>query len=204
MKIEFYILSIFVYFLYVNAEKRNSDVLLPRIQRLQFQLFKSMQKSVNVLNTATFVTKCSDAGCSKTTHEKVGNVTRVTKCQPGFKEFRDHCYKYVKTERNFFEAEMFCRTQQSSLVEISDAKEEKWIKSIFDKFSSPLWISGTDLSKKGQWKWLSTELPMKFTNWARGQPGNGDEHCVVFTNGWDDYPCSHLEASVCEYSLQKA
>ena len=128
MKIEFYILSIFVYFLYVNAEKRNSDVLLPRIQRLQFQLFKSMQKSVNVLNTATFVTKCSDAGCSKTTHEKVGNVTRVTKCQPGFKEFRDHCYKYVKTERNFFEAEMFCRTQQSSLVEISDARRKNGLK----------------------------------------------------------------------------
>lgn len=56
-------------------------------------------------------------------------------------------------------------------METSDAKEEKWIKSIFDKFSSPLWISGTDLSKKGQWKWLSTGLPMKFTNWARGQPG---------------------------------
>lgn len=190
MKIGFYLLGIIGFILYTNAEKRYSNALLSSIQRLQFQLFKSMQWRVNVLKTATFVTKCSDAGCSK-----------HTKCQAGFTKYRDHCYKHVTTKMNFFDAEMFCRTQQASLVEINDAYEERWIRSIFKKSWFNLWISANDLSRNGQWKWLSSGLPLRYTNWAPSQPGNSHEHCaLIASDGWHDYPCSVLVHSVCEYS----
>ena len=81
------------------------------------------------------------------------------KCKQGFKMFRNHCYKFVTTKMNFFNAEMFCRTQQSSLVDIGDAEEDKWIKKISNELSSDVWISATDLAQAGEWKWLSTGLP---------------------------------------------
>lgn len=77
---------------------------------------------------------------------------------------------------NFFEAEMFCRTQQSSLTDICDANEEQWIRKLME--DPKIWTSGSDLAEHGEWKWLSSGLPMTFTNWTKGQPQNNQEHCL--------------------------
>lgn len=103
---------------------------------------------------------------------------------------------------NFFNAEMFCRTQQSSLVDIGDAEEDKWIKKISNELSSDVWISATDLAQAGEWKWLSTGLPLTFTNWYHNQPEKNNEHCAVSTKRkWQDVSCSYRLVSVCKYTI---
>lgn len=192
-------------FLDVQAVRRDNNVLLSSIKRLQFQLFKSIQKETDVVKTATFETQCSDAGCSRSICMKNGGNSCgdiSMKCKQGFKMFRNHCYKFVTTKMNFFNAEMFCRTQQSSLVDIGDAEEDKWIKKISNELSSDVWISATDLAQAGEWKWLSTGLPLTFTNWYHNQPEQNNEHCAASTKlKWHDVPCSYRLVSVCKYTI---
>lgn len=68
-------------FLDVQAVRRDNNVLLSSLKRLQFQLFKSIQKETDVVKTATFETQCSDAGCSRSICMKNGgNANKALKC----------------------------------------------------------------------------------------------------------------------------
>lgn len=60
--------------------------------------------------------------------DKLSNIPQQTNCKKGFQRYQNRCYRYVSTNVTFFEAEMFCRTQQSSLADIGSAKEDQWIK----------------------------------------------------------------------------
>lgn len=131
--------------------------------------------------------------------DKLSNIQHSPKCKKGFKINQNRCYKYVATKMNFFEAEMFCRTQQSSLTDISDANEEQWIRKLME--DSHIWTSGSDLAEYGEWKWLSSGLPMTFTNWSKGQPENNKEHCLCFhkPTAWHDCGCSGKFPFICKY-----
>lgn len=123
----------------------------------------------------------------------------LTKCKKGFKINQNRCYKYVATKMNFFEAEMFCRTQRSSLTDIRDANEEQWIRKLTE--DPQIWTSGSDLAEHGEWKWLSSGLPMTFTNWTKGEPENNQERCLCFhkPTAWHDCGCSEKFAFICKY-----
>lgn len=210
----------------VHAEKRDTASLMSTIKNLYFKLYKSIQREANAIKSATFETQCFNSGCvyNTTTNniqskeadlcnmnivskldelamkmDKLGNTPQTMDCKKGFKRYRNHCYRYITTKVNFFQAEMFCRTQQSSLADISDAKEDQWIKQLFT--DPHVWISGTDLAEQGKWKWLFTGLPMNFTNWSKGEPGNANERCVCYnkSNEWHDCVCEHKFAFVCKY-----
>lgn len=210
----------------VHAEKRNTASLMSTIKKLYFKLYKSIQKEANAIKSATFETQCFNSGCFYNTAtnntqskkadlcdvnvvskldnlamkiDKLSNIPQTTDCKKGFKRFQNRCYKYISTKLNFFQAEMFCRTQQSSLADIDSAKEDQWIKQLMT--DSNVWISGTDLAEHKKWKWLSTGLPMNFTNWHRGQPGNTNEHCVSYhkPSAWHDYACDIKFAFICKY-----
>lgn len=210
----------------VHAEKRNTASIMSTIKNLHVKLYKSIQKEANAIKSATFETQCFNSGCfyniasnnkqSKKADlcdvnvvlkldnlamkiDKLGNIPRTTECKKGFKRYQNRCYKYISTKVNFFEAEMFCRTQQSSLADIGNAKEDQWFKQFMT--DSRAWVGGTDIAKQGKWKWISTGLPLNFTNWSRGEPGNAHEHCICYDkpSAWHDYPCDSKFAFICKY-----
>lgn len=210
----------------VHAEKRNTASLMSTIRNLYFKLYKSIQREANAIKSATFETQCFNSGCVYNTAtnnkqskkadlcnvnvalkldnlamkiDKLSNIPQQTNCKKGFQRYQNRCYRYVSTNVTFFEAEMFCRTQQSSLADIGSAKEDQWIKKLMT--ASRAWIGGTDIAKQGQWKWLSTGLGMNFTNWSRGEPGNPNEHCTCYDkpSAWHDYPCDSKFAFICKY-----
>lgn len=210
----------------VHAEKRNTASLMSTIRNLYFKLYKSIQREANAIKSATFETRCFNSGCFYNTAtnntrsekadmcdanvaskldnlamkiDKLNNIPQTTDCKKGFKRFQNRCYKYISTKLNFFQAEMLCRTQQSSLADIGSAKEDQWIKQLMTDTNA--WISGTDLAEQGKWKWLSTGLPMSFTNWHSGQPGGGRERCVSYhkPSAWHDYTCDYRFPSICKY-----
>ena len=37
----------------------------------------------------------------------------------------------------------------------------------------PLWTSGSDAAREGQWLWTSTSRPVQFSNWMAGEPDDG-------------------------------
>lgn len=178
--------------------EKQDDILISKIGKLHFQLFKSIQRKFNLLKTATFETWCSSDGCTFNNFTRAKQTQRQLKCRDGWQKFNEHCYKLVTTKVNFFEAEMYCRKEQSSLVDIDNAEEDAWIKGFKKDF---LWISGTDLATHGEWRWLSSGETMKFTNWAIDQPQNNQEHCAnYYIGGWHDASCSNLKSPfICKY-----
>lgn len=142
----------------VHAKKQDIAVMMSSIKRDYFKLFKSIQREASAISSATFETHCSNGGCFYNTvntsrngkivscdaHvvtrldsivmkiDKLSNIQHTTKCKTGFKINQNRCYKYVATKMNFFEAEMFCRTQQSSLTDIRDGNEEQWIRKLME------------------------------------------------------------------------
>lgn len=209
----------------VQAKKQDIAVMMSSINRDYFKLFKSIQREANAISRATFETHCSNGGCFYNTvntsrngkivscdaHvvtrldsivmkiDKLSKIQHTTKCKTGFKINQNRCYKYVATKMNFFEAEMFCRSQQSSLTDIRDGNEEQWIRKLME--DPQIWTSGSDLAEHGEWKWLSSGLPMTFTNWTKGQPQNNQEHCLCFhkPTAWHDCGCSGKFAFICKY-----
>ncbi|XP_048776325.1 collectin-12-like [Ostrea edulis] len=188
--------AVFTLVLCTTLGEKQDEILISKIGKLHFQLFKSIQRKANLVKSATFETRCSNNGCSFDDC-RGGKQKDEHKCRDGWKKFNEHCYKLITTKLNFFEAEMFCRTQQSSLVNIENTNEDAWIKGFKEKH---VWISGTDLAKHGEWKWFSSGRTMKFTNWARGQPQKNHEHCAVYyIGGWHDASCSIKSSFICKY-----
>ncbi|CAC5396457.1 unnamed protein product [Mytilus coruscus] len=50
-------------------------------------------------------------------------------CKKDWNQFKDHCYYFSKEKKSWFEAERFCRTENSSLVNINDVNENNWLMS---------------------------------------------------------------------------
>lgn len=72
-------------------------------------------------------------------------------------------------------------------------------------FSEYFWIAGNDLEKNGQYKWISSGQPFRYSKWVQGQPDNyqGKEHCVNLWKSGDDFEfndldCNSAELFICE------
>lgn len=59
-----------------------------------------------------------------------------------------------------------------------------------------VWTGATDTIHEGEWAWVGTQQPLRYTNWKPAQPNNllKNQHCIYFcTSGhdfrWDDWHC---------------
>ena len=65
-----------------------------------------------------------------------------------------------------------------------------------------LWIGVNDLIKEGKWTWISDHSTLGYSNWKRGEPNSGNEHCGEIYKGhsftWNNAECYQLHGYICE------
>ncbi|XP_061174176.1 perlucin-like protein isoform X2 [Saccostrea echinata] len=175
---------------------------MKNISDLHFQLFSSIQERAKIIKTAVFETQCSESGCTFDACDKRKPLKSV--CNQGWKLYNGHCYQLFSTKMNWFEAQLFCRKQGTTLLQINDAVESKWLLKNYPKVR--YWIDLTDAGKEGKWMTLSTGKGPTFTAWIKGQPDNagGNEDCAINNwskpGHWNDERCSSTFQVMCESS----
>ncbi|KAJ8311767.1 hypothetical protein KUTeg_011122 [Tegillarca granosa] len=68
------------------------------------------------------------------------------------------------------------------------------------------WIDVTDQGTPGTYVYGSTQAPVNFLDFNRGEPNNANHHCVGFLGEvdfrWDDAPCSSKRNFICEMKTE--
>lgn len=105
-------------------------------------------------------------------------------------------------------------------VKIDDASEKEWLRSICfadlgTNNASAIWrwIGASDLVVAGQWRWADgvqfwqggpsgSQVNVRYSNWAGGEPSNQGD-CVVMQNNaadsfWSSHDCALSQPYICE------
>ncbi|KAL2078946.1 hypothetical protein ACEWY4_024690 [Coilia grayii] len=120
-------------------------------------------------------------------------------------------FHVVKEQKNWTEAQQYCREKFTDLATIDDMAEMEEIKSaVQDAGVREAWI-GLKHGSSPKWQWslagrdFYRENDAEFRNWDNGQPngGNNDERdgedCVGIHNNkkWHNYPCERQFPFLC-------
>ncbi|XP_013880211.1 galactose-specific lectin nattectin [Austrofundulus limnaeus] len=125
-------------------------------------------------------------------------------CPPGWTWYGGYCYRFVATERDWYDSEHFCNSMGASLESLETQGESTFVKELVYRsagYNKPAWVGGSDAVKEGFWFW-SNGTPFTFKDWGPGEPDNngGNENCMMINTNGDfvsDAPCSRKLASVC-------
>ncbi|XP_030635313.1 macrophage mannose receptor 1-like [Chanos chanos] len=116
-------------------------------------------------------------------------------------------YHYVNEEKNWTEAQTYCRQHYSDLVTIENTEDnERVMTSLKGTHSDLVWIGLYD--DRESWRWsldndgFYGDGEKEYRNWVSGQPDNynGDEECctVMGSGGqWNDCPCNIMVMFMC-------
>ncbi|CAG2189607.1 unnamed protein product [Mytilus edulis] len=130
-------------------------------------------------------------------------------CSKDWDRFRDHCYFVSKHKKSWFEAERFCRSKGSSLVNIKDDNENNWVMSKFKEAKvNNAWLGATDCDSD-KWIWVLNFEPVKYFKWDGNEPNGGSgENCLeMYPNsggGWNDKPCKIPLDFICKKHVVSA
>ncbi|XP_041926691.1 macrophage mannose receptor 1-like isoform X2 [Alosa sapidissima] len=115
-------------------------------------------------------------------------------------------FHVVKEQKNWTEAQRYCREEFTDLATINDMTENEKVKSmIHDGGVSQAWI-GLKQGSSPKWQWsladgdFYRENETEFRNWGKNQPEEGDEYCVVqdqHRGTWHDYFCKTAFPFIC-------
>ncbi|XP_013404168.1 C-type lectin domain family 4 member D-like isoform X1 [Lingula anatina] len=164
-----------------------------RVKTLELnELLSSVQKSLD---------SCLDA------------TTTDIQCASGFEKFQRSCYKFVREEKTWQQAQNDCRTMGANLVSIKSWEEQKFIldhiaahKDLFPS-AHGFHAGATDAAMEGIWQWVSDgSLVQGYLGWDFFNPGhqNGGtgQNCLLLYAPrkylWHDAPCSYKAHSICE------
>ncbi|XP_013404171.1 C-type lectin domain family 4 member D-like isoform X4 [Lingula anatina] len=143
----------------------------------------------------------------------LGVTTTGIQCASGFVKFQRSCYKFVREEKTWQQAQHDCRTMGANLVSIKSWEVQKFIQDHTaankDLFPNDLGFHGgaTDTAMEGIWQWVSDgSLVQGYLGWdffhGRHQDGGRGENCLLLYAGrkylWHDEPCSYKTHSICE------
>eukprot|EP00079_Xenopus_tropicalis_P019139 XP_012808530.2 PREDICTED: hepatic lectin-like [Xenopus tropicalis] len=123
-------------------------------------------------------------------------------CDSDWKSFNGSCYYIVTTEKNWMEAQAFCKSMNSDLVIITSEREQKFLESLTDK--SYFWIGlKRDKDDKKVWRWVDGTLHnLSDGFWYEDEPNNkyGTEDCVLLwkEEKWNDDDCIDQYKAICE------
>ena len=124
-------------------------------------------------------------------------------CGKGWAYFERSCYQLHRTESTYEKALKTCKSYSAFLVQITSARENKFVAGLDDwPISEDLWIGYNDRKAHGHWVWSRTGKGEKYTNWQRRQPDNSGDCAAIWGNKerttWDDQPCDNENFFVCE------
>jgi len=124
----------------------------------------------------------------------------------------DHCYWFSSNQKNWGEAEKYCRTEGGHLASITDSRIDDYIRSKVNPNNPEtwFWVGGTDQEHENNWRWTDGSQ-WEFTKWADKQPDNmftwngkrlGVEHCLqIWKTGWNDLNCDDQIRFVCSQQI---
>lgn len=119
------------------------------------------------------------------------------------------CYLFVHQTDTWNEALAYCKLFGATLAEVTSSSENTFLKSELKQFGSNAygyWIGGVDLEVDGEWKWVSSDRVVHFTDWNTGEPnGNRNENCIdmlrITSYTWNDEDCHSRQQYICEQDL---
>ncbi len=113
-------------------------------------------------------------------------------------------YHFVNQDKNWTEAQRYCREKHTDLVTINDIQEQNDIKQVINSVSGRVWIG-----LKDTWIWSLSDPDFyrrdesQYRNWEPSQP-SGDGDCVYMDCGvngqkghWHDAGCSKTLPFIC-------
>ncbi|XP_019641098.1 PREDICTED: versican core protein-like [Branchiostoma belcheri] len=92
------------------------------------------------------------------------------RCQSGWSEYNNHCYKFFKDKVSWDAANGRCKQHGANLASVGSAGENNFIARLIS--DGGVWFHiwfGLRRNRNGQWKWTDGS-PVSYKNWARGQP----------------------------------
>ncbi|XP_062620217.1 galactose-specific lectin nattectin-like [Saccostrea cucullata] len=126
-------------------------------------------------------------------------------CPKGWDKHGTSCYMLNTQKFSWEQANAKCRGFSAMLVEIDTMPENVFVANTLKNKdpSGRAWLGGTDKTQENTWIWKHSGLPLRFTNWNKGEPNDDKENedCmeILSRNGmWNDMPCSYLSMFVCE------
>ncbi|XP_036420652.1 C-type mannose receptor 2-like [Colossoma macropomum] len=134
------------------------------------------------------------------------NVTEMFNVE-GWKKFGSRYYYFSTEEKSWNKSRQDCIERGADLVIINSREEQEFIK----KGSRDVWIGLSDEEREGEWKWVDGSA-LTTTFWKSGEPNDFQrgEDCAVFLlcslplRTWNDLPCTHSVAWVCESTKRPA
>ncbi|XP_035999355.1 galactose-specific lectin nattectin [Fundulus heteroclitus] len=104
---------------------------------------------------------------------------RCSNFPPGFTWYNGRCFRFVKQQKDWYEAEKACNRFGGHLASIRTQDEHEFINDLTLKetgSNTRAWVGG----HKGRvWTW-SDGSPFTFSSWSPGEPNNagGNENCM--------------------------
>ncbi|XP_051811869.1 ladderlectin-like [Acanthochromis polyacanthus] len=125
-------------------------------------------------------------------------------CPTSWYNFNGRCYKYIRTLKTWFGAQVHCASMGANLVSIHSSHEQNFVNALirsFDPSARSTWIGFSDTSQEGRWTW-SDGSEVNYVCWSTGEPNGGTrENCGLTSWGssfrWNDISCSYSYPSVC-------
>ncbi|KAI8500547.1 hypothetical protein Bbelb_221130 [Branchiostoma belcheri] len=106
---------------------------------------------------------------------------KVPGCQDTWREYGNHCYRFVNWEVFWSKANSECKKQDANLTSITSEEEKNFITTLISKAPREVWIG---LVRSGRtWKWVDGS-PYIYKNWKPGEPNSymasvfNRENCV--------------------------
>ena len=94
------------------------------------------------------------------------------------------CLGFVKSEKLSHNAETFCASLDSHLVEIFNQNQQDFIKQKAQQFRKMFWI-GLKRFGSNTWKWIYSNQQPNYTAWSPGEPHNGGGPMAVMHSSYD-------------------
>ncbi|XP_062410801.1 macrophage mannose receptor 1-like [Sardina pilchardus] len=113
-------------------------------------------------------------------------------------------FHVVEEQKNWTEAQQYCREEFTDLATIDDMTENEKVQSMIHEAGVNAWI-GLKKGSSPKWQWsladrhFYRENETEFRSWATGQPDGGGEECGFMRRDgkWYDYWCSVSHPFIC-------
>ncbi|XP_078312276.1 galactose-specific lectin nattectin-like [Crassostrea virginica] len=135
-------------------------------------------------------------------------------CEDGWVRHGDSCYLVsTRYPMEWIDAMTFCEMYEANLAEVETDTEATFLRHechVYGAGGGTFWIGGSDVMAEGKWMWMTSHIPISYTNWARGTPSNnlGRQHCLsmYYHVGylWNDEQCTLSLPFICEKNANSA
>ncbi|XP_073724364.1 P-selectin-like [Misgurnus anguillicaudatus] len=106
-----------------------------------------------------------------------------------------HRYHYIDMNKNWTEAQSYCREKYTDLATVDNMNDMKQLKKSVNN-QMHVWI-GLNNSGVYKWKWSMGD-PVNHTNLVINSSINGDGNCVFMRNGkWNHQYCDQTSRFIC-------